>query len=70
MLVGATIKAPVVVQDDHAMEGEIEAEHHIAYESLAPLADIFIEGAFDSERGKPDYSFIKEKVAAGEPVRR
>jgi cytoskeletal protein CcmA (bactofilin family) len=70
VLVGATVKAPVVVQDDHAIEGDVEAEHHIAYESQAPLAEVFVDGAFDAERNKLDYGFLKEQLAAGKPVRR
>lgn len=70
VLAANLIKAPVVVQDDHAMEGEIEAAHHIAYESQLPLKEVFVEGAFHEERGKLDQSFLAEKILAGEPVRR
>lgn len=68
VLVGNTIKAPVVVQDDHAMEGDITATHHIAYESQAPLKEVFIEGAFDDERGKLDYGVLCDAILAGKDV--
>ena len=70
VLAAKHIKAPVVVQDDHMMDGEIEAEHHIAYESQEPLKSVFVEGAFNEDREKLDYTFLAEKILAGEPVRR
>ena len=69
ILAAKTIKAPVVVQDDHDMQAEIEAPHHIAYDSQEPLIEVFIEGAFNEDE-ELDFEFLKEKLLAGEPVRR